>query len=198
MKNNIIIDEWVFALSQGNRDAFCELYAHYKDRIICYASRLLKSRELAEDLYQEAFISIWQNCPPLTNEESFSRYLYTIVRNRVFNLYREALHEQSLKESILSRAIPVNNETEELLEDKELNVLLEKILLKLPSRNRLIFRLSREEMLSYKEIASKLDISVSSVQKHMSDSLNLIREFLSEYAGICTSLLIAFLWLFTL
>lgn len=196
MKNNISIDNWVSNLSNGNSDAFCELYAYYKDRVMYYATHLLKSRDLAEDVYQEAFISIWQNCPKFENEDSFSKYLYTIVRNRIFNLYRDSAQEQSLKESILSHAIDVSNETEDFLEDKELNTLLEEILQKLPTRNRTIFRMSREEMLSYKEIAERLELSVPSVQKYMSDSLNIIREFLTEYAGICPALLLPLMWLF--
>lgn len=196
MKNNVIDDNCIYKWNNRNSDAFCKLYAYYKDRVIYYAAQLLKSRDLAQDVYQEAFISIWQDCPQFENQKAFSGYLYKIIRNRIFNMYRESAKEQSVKESILSHAIDVSNDTEEFLEDKELSSLLEEILQKLPTRNRTIFRMSREEMLSYKEIAEKLDLSVASVQRYMSDSLGIIREYLAEYAGICPTLVLSLLWLF--
>ena len=48
----------VLRLIDGNEDAFCELYAAYKNRLIYFAMRFLKSREYAEDVFQDAFTII--------------------------------------------------------------------------------------------------------------------------------------------
>lgn len=50
----------VLRLIDGDEDAFCELYASYKNRLIYFAMRFLKSREYAEDVFQDAFTVIWQ------------------------------------------------------------------------------------------------------------------------------------------
>ena len=47
-------------LIEGEEDAFCELYAAYKNRLIYFAMRFLKSREYAEDIFQDAFTIVWQ------------------------------------------------------------------------------------------------------------------------------------------
>ena len=58
-----LIDEkaLVLRLIDGDEDAFCELYAAYKGRLIYFAMRFLKSREHAEDVFQDAFTVIWQS-----------------------------------------------------------------------------------------------------------------------------------------
>ena len=50
----------VLRLIEGEEDAFCELYAAYKNRLIYFAMRFLKSREYAEDIFQDAFTIVWQ------------------------------------------------------------------------------------------------------------------------------------------
>ena len=50
----------VLRLIEGDEDAFCELYAAYKNRLIYFAMRFLKSREYAEDIFQDAFAVVWQ------------------------------------------------------------------------------------------------------------------------------------------
>lgn len=196
MKDINDIDNWVEDLKKGDCQAFCELYAFYKDRVIYYASQLLKSKNLAEDVYQDTFISIWQNRSNIDTDKSFSSYLYTIVRNRIFNIYRDSLREQQLKDLIFSNAIDISTETEDKLEDKDLNLLMEEIIQHLPSRQQQIFRMSRIEMMSYKEIAEKMNLSVVSVQKLMSDSLTSIREALTKYAEIYPRSLILLIWIF--
>jgi RNA polymerase sigma-70 factor (ECF subfamily) len=59
---DILNDECILVqrLIEDDEDAFCELYAAYKNRLIFFAMRFLKSREYAEDIFQDAFTVIWQ------------------------------------------------------------------------------------------------------------------------------------------
>ena len=75
----------VLRLIDGDEEAFCELYAAYKNRLIYFAMRFLKSRDYAEDVFQDAFTVIWQGRRFINPDTSFSSYLYTIVRNRILN-----------------------------------------------------------------------------------------------------------------
>ena len=79
----------VLRLIEGEEDAFCELYAAYKNRLIYFAMRFLKSREYAEDIFQDAFTIVWQGRRFINPDASFSAYLYTIVRNRILNQLRD-------------------------------------------------------------------------------------------------------------
>lgn len=97
--------ELVLRLIDGDEDAFCELYAAYKNRLLYFAMKFVKSREFAEDIFQDAFTVVWQSRRFINPDASFSSYLYTIVRNRILNQIRDMANEDKLKEHILSHAV---------------------------------------------------------------------------------------------
>ena len=173
----------ILRLIEGDEDAFCELYATYKNRLIYFAMRFLKSREYAEDVFQDAFTVVWQSRRFINPDASFSSYLYTIMRNRILNHLRNAANEEKLKESILSQALDYTEDTKREVMLNDLKSLISHALQQLTPRQREIFEMSREAQLSHKEIADKLGISVNTVQEHISTSLKLIRTYLIKYSG---------------
>ncbi len=173
----------ILRLIEGDEDAFCELYATYKNRLIYFAMRFLKSREYAEDVFQDAFTVVWQSRRFINPDASFSSYLYTIMRNRILNQLRNAANEEKLKESILSQALDYTEDTKREVMLNDLKSLISNALQQLTPRQREIFEMSREAQLSHKEIADKLGISVNTVQEHISISLKLIRTYLIKYSG---------------
>ena len=180
----------IAGLIQDDESAFCELYALYKNRLMFFAMKFLKSKEFAEDVFQDAFTSVWQNRRFLNPDSPFAPYVYTIVKNRILNLLAGIEKEQQLKNIILSGSVDVTNDTEDKILDDDLNQLLEKALLDLTSQQRRIFDMSRKEMKSHKEIAEGLNISVYTVQQHISASLKVIRSYLVKYSGTYADLLV--------
>lgn len=173
----------ILRLIEGDEDAFCELYATYKNRLIYFAMRFLKSREYAEDVFQDAFTVVWQSRRFINPDASFSSYLYTIMRNRILNQLCNAANEEKLKESILSQALDYTEDTKREVMLNDLKSLISHALQQLTPRQREVFEMSREAQLSHKEIADKLGISVNTVQEHISTSLKLIRTYLIKYSG---------------
>ena len=173
----------VLRLIGGDEDAFCELYAAYKNRLIYFAMRFLKSREYAEDVFQDAFTVVWQSRRFIDPDASFSSYLYTIIRNRLLNQLRDAANEEKLKESILSQALDYTDDTKREVMLNDLKFIISRALEQLTPRQRKIFEMSREAQLSHKEIAGELGISVNTVQEHISSSLKIIRTYLIKYSG---------------
>ena len=173
----------ILRLIEGDEDAFCELYATYKNRLIYFAMRFLKSREYAEDVFQDAFTVVWQSRRFINPDASFSSYLYTIMRNRILNQLRNAANEEKLKESILSQALDYTEDTKREVMLNDLKSLISHALQQLTPRQREIFEMSREAQLSHKEIADNLGISINTVQEHISTSLKLIRTYLIKYSG---------------
>ena len=183
-ENAIRADErtLVLRLIEGNEDAFCELYAAYKSRLIYFAMRFLKSREYAEDIFQDAFTTIWQSRRFLNPDASFSSYLYIIVRNRILNQLRDLANEDKLKEDILSQAVDYSNDTKNEILANDLSRIISQALSQLTARQREIFEMSREQQMSHKEIADALGISANTVQEHISLSLRTIRTYLQKYS----------------
>lgn len=170
----------VLRLIDGDEDAFCELYAAYKNRLIYFAMRFLKSREYAEDVFQDAFTVIWQSRRFINPDVSFSAYLYTIVRNRLLNQLRDLATEDRLKEQILSQAVDYSNDTSNEILANDLKQLISNGLRQLTPRQREIFEMSREQQLSHREIAERLGISIYTVQESVSNSLKTLRAYLEK------------------
>lgn len=166
----------VLRLINGDEEAFCELYAAYKNRLIYFAMRFLKSYEYAEDVFQDAFIIIWQSRSFLNPDTSFSSYLYTIVRNRILNQLRDLSNQDKLKEYILQQAVDYNNDTRNEILANDLKQLVSLAIQRLTPRQREIFEMSRELQMSHKEIA----ISINTVQESISTSLKSLRSYLEK------------------
>ncbi len=177
-------------LIDGDEEAFCELYASYKSRLLYFALKFVKSRDFAEDIFQDTFTVVWQSRRFINPDSSFSAYLYTIVRNRILNRMREMANEDRLKEHVLAQAIDYTDNTRQTILGNELKNLVNTALQQLTPRQRQVFELSREAQLSHKEIADELGISVNTVQEHISASLKLIRSYLTKYSDTYADLLL--------
>ena len=178
----------VLRLIEGDEDAFCELYAAYKNRLIYFAMRFLKSREYAEDIFQDAFAVVWQGRRFINPDASFSAYLYTIVRNRILNQLRDLSNQDKLREQILSQAVNYTNETKDEIIANDLRQFISRALQQLTPRQREIFQMSRERQMSHREIAEVLGISVNTVQESISISLRTLRTYLEKNSIVGCSL----------
>lgn len=177
-------------LIEGDEDAFCELYAAYKNRLIFFAMRFLKSREYAEDIFQDAFTIIWQGRRFINPEASFSSYLYTIVRNRILNQLRDLESQTKLKEQILAQAVDYSNDTSDGILANDLRGLIARAMQQLTARQREIFEMSRRQDMSHREIAEALGISVYTVQEHISTSLRILRTYLEKHSVVGVDLVL--------
>lgn len=187
--------ELVLRLIDGDEDAFCELYAAYKNRLLYFAMKFVKSREFAEDIFQDAFTVVWQSRRFINPDASFSSYLYTIVRNRILNQIRDMANEDKLKEHILPHAVDSANETNNKILFDDLKDVLSRALEQLTPRQREVFNMSRDLQMSHKEIAEALGVSVNTVQEHISVSLKVIRAYLTKYSGTSADILLILLCL---
>lgn len=185
----------VLRLIDGDEEAFCELYASYKNRLIYFAMRFLKSREYAEDIFQDAFTVIWQGRRFINPDTSFSSYLYTIVRNRILNQLRNLENHEKLREHILSQAVDYTNETHDEVLASDLKQLIDKAFELLTPRQREIFKMSREQHLSHREIAEALGITVNTVQESISTSLRTLRTYLVKHSVLDVDLILLLLCL---
>ena len=180
----------VLRLIEGDEDAFCELYAAYKNRLIYFAMRFLKSREYAEDIFQDAFAVVWQGRRFINPDASFSAYLYTIVRNRILNQLRDLSYQDKLREQILSQAVNYTNETKDEIIANDLRQFISRALQQLTPRQREIFQMSREQQMSHREIAEVLGISVNTVQESISISLRTLRTYLEKNSIVSADLIL--------
>ena len=184
--------ETIKRLIQDDKDAFCELYASYKETIVRFSLRMLKSRDMAEDVFQDTFAVIWQSRRFINPEIPFSAYLFTIVKNRVLNILREEENLHAIKLAMLGAAAKEDDDTHETILLNDLVNLLEKAKETLTPKQREVYELSREKNLSHAQIAELLHISKNTVREHITMALKQIRLYLSQHGGYAGFVVLTF------
>jgi len=163
------------------RDAFEALFRRHHAPLCGFAYRYVRSREVAEEIVQEVFLDVWERWNPNAVERYTKAYLFAAVRNAAMSYLRHlGVVERGETETIelFSRpAITADGE----LGAAELAAVLERAIGKLPERCRLVLTLSREQGLTYSEIARLLEISVKTVEMQMGRAYKALRKHLAPF-----------------
>ena len=176
--------ELIALLYSDSRSAFSELYARYKGRLMYFCKRFLKDDATSEDLIQDVFIQLWETRNTLNKELSFSGYVHTLTQNRILNMFRKVDIHSRFVQNILTNRKETTNQTEDSIIDNDYAELLNRAIETLSPKQKDVFRLSRLQGLTYKEIAEILHISVDTVQEHASLALKKIRDYLIQHTDI--------------
>jgi len=169
-------DELISRLKCGDDLAFSEIYNQYWKQLYYTAFTILQDEEGALDAVQEVFVSLWQRRNDL-NIVTLKAYLHQSVRFTVL----KAIRAQKTDRAFYKRLSKITTEiiVEQPMLFKEQKKLIQGLIDSLPEDCKTIFLMSREEEMTYKQIASKLEISEKTVEKKMSKSLKIIRDGLS-------------------
>jgi len=162
-------------LAEGKPCGIEELYCFYYPRLFGFAKRILKLDEGIDDILQEVFLRIWQNRDKIKSTETFNAYIFTIAHNLLLNELRNRLNDQKMREKIGKLSISIENSLVEEEEYRDLKRIVDIAVNELPARQKEIFILSRDQGLSYKEIAQLLHITPKTVEFHISKSIVLMK-----------------------
>jgi len=173
-------EELVGLLRKDEVGAFDELYNRYWDKLYNAACKRVSGGEIAEEIVQDFFTSLWLNRSRLTIHSSFNNYVFSSIRYLVYNHYQKETVRRVYQESRKKSLVVEDNSTEEILALRELNKVLEEGVEKLPSKCRTVYELSRKEYKNNKEIARLLGISEKTVENHLTKALRNIRLSLKD------------------
>jgi len=167
-------------IRKGDKNAFEALFFEYHEQLSRFANSITNSREFARDAVQDVFLKIWRNRKDLNIHTSVKVYLYQAVRNQSLNLLKKQKNQQRLRESFHheTKSIRVSEYLENNItpEEQELINRIWTIVEWMPVRRKLVFELNRKHGLSYKEIAKILEIKRKTVENHISQALQYIRD----------------------
>ncbi len=176
MEYAIYTDEQLFELiRQGDREAYTVIYSRFWALIYRHARKMLRDEREAEDITQEVFLILWNKASALELKTSLSAYLYTAVRNRIFNRMKHGKVAAQYAASLGSFIEASELESDHLIREKQLRELIERELAALPAQMRVIFDLSRTEHLSYREIAAQVGVTEGVVRNQLSRAVKQLR-----------------------
>lgn len=156
--------------------AFEELFHRYYALLCQRVRSMIDCPHRTEEIVSDVFIKMWNNRRQLAISSSLKAYLFTAVRNQAIDFLRKQARNRTVDGEIRT-AVPSNySSPEEAVIFEEVNDAVEAAIEALPPQGRHIFRLSRDEGLKYREIASLLNISIKTVETHMRRSLIFLRK----------------------
>jgi RNA polymerase sigma-70 factor (family 1) len=175
-------------LIAGQEKAFDELYDRYRDKLYTIAYNRVRSKEVAEELMQEVLADLWEKRHSLQLQSSFGAYITTALKYTVLDYIRSQKRKDAFYQAILRQpsAPDTNHENNYLF--TELREQIEQGINQLPEQSQRVFRLSREQSLSAKEISQALQISPNTVKYHIAYSLKALRTHLRHLLSIAVLL----------
>lgn len=172
-----IIDEGILKrFKEGDHSAFDQIFHSYYNRVKNFIYGLIKSDEDAKEIAQDIFTNLWINRKSIDLNKSFNAYLFISARNLSFNYLKHRTVEKVYINDYLNINKDFDNQTEEFLFAKEINLLIDMTVEKMPIRRKNIYIYSRVKGYSNEEIAEKLHISKKTVENQLSLALKEIRK----------------------
>jgi RNA polymerase sigma-70 factor (ECF subfamily) len=169
-------------LRKGDKQAFELIFNRYKEQLYFFTQGYLHSSTDSEEIIQNVFLSLWESRDSLKEELSLKSFLYKITVNNIYNYLKHKAIEHKYLEYISVQEIKLEDNSEESIIYNDLKKNIDQLINDLPSKQQLIFKLSRKEGLSHNEIAVRLGLSVRSVENQLYRALKHIREKLkNEY-----------------
>ena len=171
---------------------FNKLFNDYYEQFVYFAMGYVKEEEKAQDFVSDAFAAYWEVLDTLPPETNAPGYILTIVKNKCLNYLQhkkvklkadQEINEQaqwalSIRINTLEACNPDKIFSQEILQ------IIENTLQRLPERTSKIFKMSRFDNLSHKEIAEKLNLSTKSIEYHISKTLGELRIHLKDFLTV--------------
>lgn len=178
MKEHKNIDEkkLIQRLSEGDEMAFEILFYRYRGKVGNFIKRSIPPQIDLEETVHEIFLRIWINKEKLDSDRPFAPYLFRVARNIVVDELRKNIKQSIYLQDGSFHTDFCGNDTDYKIEERELQSWFKIMLEKLPEKRRNIFIMNRFEDLSYRDIASKLNISENTVDTQIRRALQYFRE----------------------
>jgi RNA polymerase sigma-70 factor (ECF subfamily) len=172
--------------------SFSQLFVDYHKKFVRFATSYVRDLPTAEDIVSDAIIYYWENRIRLPADTNVPAYLLTAIKNKCLNhlqhlrvkenafteIQTHAQWDLDMRVATLAALEPTELYTKEMFE------MVDKALRKLPEKTQLIFCKSRFDQLSNKEISLQLDISIKTVEAHITTALKILHKALGDYLVI--------------
>lgn len=168
---------------QSHRD-FEHLFHQFYPGLCRYAQTLLQTEDAAQDVVNEVFVKYWKNQEEIKIRSSIHAYLVTATRNMAIDRLRSIHRHRFTSHELEGDYTTDYAQPYDILVETETHCLIEAAIEALPPQGRLIFRMSRDNGMSYNEIAQALGLSIKTIESHMGRSLKCLRKRLQHTLSI--------------
>jgi RNA polymerase sigma-70 factor (family 1) len=168
----------------GQRDGieieFARLVNEFEHTLQIFAFRVTKCEQIAKDVVQDVFLKLWEHRNEFPEIDNISAWLYRVTENKLIDHLRKTASHKRLIQKTWNNIQNLSNETELKLAAKESAQFISDAISQLPEQRRIIYKLNRDEQLSYEQIAQNLHISRHTVKNQISSALHQLRDCLKS------------------
>ena len=172
--------EIIREIKEGNYLRFEDIIEAYQNRLMLFIYRVVKDEDDARDLCQDAFFKAYTSIKSFKGKSKFSTWLFQIAYNLSLNFIKKNKRQGGIEEKHLKSNLTPSGNHSLKLETEELNILIETIMMEIPSKYRLALHLFFKEGKKYQEIGTIMGISVNSVKSHIFRGKALIKQRLTK------------------
>jgi len=183
--NDIALKELLHEIAKENQQAFRHLFHLFYPKLVEFSNSIIKNREASFELVDDIFVKIWQRRASITDIQNITVYLYQATKNSCINFLKKKhieiasnpleFADINLSDSFLPDTILIN---------KELAAFLHQTVNNLSPKCKIVFKLVKEDNLTYKEVADIMNVSVKTVDSHLFTAVKTIREAIANYKPI--------------
>ena len=179
-------------LVKGDALSFDQIFSKYNKKVYAFSLRNMKSKEDAESVVQEVFVNLWTDHEKLKEIKNLDAWIFMICFNTIRKHFRQLMREKKHLQKFAAYSFEDDNTTVTETEYNDLLEKAEKIIDRLPDRQKTIFLLSKKEGLSNDEISSRLNITKKTVENYLTNAKSAIKKAMVD-EGLLSLL---FYWLF--
>ncbi|MFY0653931.1 MAG: sigma-70 family RNA polymerase sigma factor [Cyclobacteriaceae bacterium] len=171
---------------------FLEMFYHkYVDRLLNYSYGFLKSKVETEEAVQDIFVKFWNKRSSVDDEEAYEAYLFTIAKHHLLNLLRKKAKESFVVYESEKHSKKVGSVELQFIYQEQIHE-AEQIVSAFPEKRKLVYELKQEQGLTNKQIAKKMEISTTMVEKHWRKALGTLKDHFSNISNYMFLLLLTF------
>lgn len=171
------------SLAKGSRLAFTQVFNLYYTSVFTYARKYLRSNEEAEEATQDVFVRIWTKREYLADVDNFSTYLFSIkkhimarrLKNLVLNTYLD--DEQAFE-------LSSDRNADDEIRTSQVVAAYNHALNTLPPHQLRVYKMVKEQEMTYEQVGTELKISTNTVKFHMKEAFRLLRQRLKPFAPL--------------
>ena len=181
---------YVRRIRRGDKEVFKILFTRYYYKLFVYAKSYVEDSEAAEDIVQDLFFHLWEKHKEVVISSSLSSYLFRSVHNRSIQFLRhkkviagyEERHSMKIKEAEIIYNTS-NDFSLSYVHINEIQEIIRQTVEKMPPKTREIFKMSREASKSNQIIATSMDMTIKSVEYHITKALKILFSALKDYVA---------------
>lgn len=188
-------EKWLLLrVSEGNEEAFAQLYHTYRDKIYSLAFHITRSVVVSEEIVQDSFMKVWQQQARLPEIRDFDAWLFIIARNHIYTALKKMARETTF---VIPDDYDIIQEDDitSTIDYKQFSSLLSEAVNQLPPQQYKVYHLLKEEKLSRDDAAAQLGLSPETVKVHLARAMRTIRAYMTVRLPLSVALFVIWRYL---